>query len=479
MTDWNGRKVAVIGLDPSGLAVCELLARLGAKASAFSAETPPSQKVTGALRDRGAVLGNEKDLEQAEAAVHSAAVSRNSPLAERLLARGIPVLSDLELASRHFYCLNAAITGTNGKTTTAELLAAMLAQSQRKTIRAGASGQPVCSITEQTRDLDFVVLDVHSFQLESIDHFRPAVAVLLNLKPDHMDRYEKLSSYARTLGRLFQNQQVFDWAVIQSEALAHLRELGIPVPSKLITFSARSRRADIYLDRGLLISSISNWSGPLFNMDQCALRGPHQAENVMAALAAGHVMRIPLDEMAAAVKNFQPSPHRQEVVAEANGVQFINNSKAMNVDAAGQSIEAIPPGAGGAPNVWLIAGGKDKGLQYHDLGPLLAQRVKGAFLIGEAQEKLRAAWGLFTPCTASGSLLEAVQKAAENAAAGDFVLLSPACSSLDMFQSYQDRGEAFREAVHRVVNPAAAAAARAELKTRFPTNDNNASKSIS
>ena len=167
----------------------------------------------------------------------------------------------------------------------------------------------------------------------------------------------------------------------------------------------------------------------------------------MAALAAGHVLRIPLEEMAEAIRNYRPGPHRLEKVAQVDGVTYINNSKGLNASAVEQSIEALPVGPGGAPNIWLIAGGKDKGQQYHDLGPLLARRVKGAFLLGETREKLRAAWSLFTPCMVAGSLLEAVEKAAENAAAGDFVLLSPACSSLDMFQNYQHRGEVFRQAV--------------------------------
>lgn len=370
-------------------------------------------------------------------------------------------MSDLELASRHFRCLSIAITGTNGKTTTAELLAAMLAEGQRKTVRAGASGLPVADAVEQTRELDFATLDVNSFQLEGIEHFRPIVGVLTNMRGDHLDRYGKVSEYARVLGGLFKNQQVFDWAIIQSEALAHLRSLEIPIPSKIITFSAQNRRADLYLDRGLLISSLPNWNGPLFNMDQCSLRGPHHAENVMAALAVGRVLRLPLEQMVAAIKEYRPGPHRMELVAEVNGVKFVNNSKAMNIDAVQQSIQVIPEGAGGEPNVWLIAGGRDKGLEYHDLGPLLAQRVKGAFLLGESREKLRAAWSLFTPCSVVETLLEAVSKAAQNAVTGDVILLSPACSSYDMFRGYQHRGESFRTAVQTVVASSNRQAARA------------------
>jgi UDP-N-acetylmuramoylalanine--D-glutamate ligase len=255
---------------------------------------------------------------------------------------------------------------------------------------------------------------------------------------------------------------VFDWAIVQSEALAHLRELGIEIPSKIITFSAQNRRADIFLDHGLLVSSLPNWSGPLFNMEQSPLSGPHNAENIMAAMAVGRVLRVPLEQMILALKAYKPGPHRLETVAEINGVRFINNSKAMNVAAVQQSLEALTAGTGGEPNIWLIAGGKDKGLDYHDLGPLLAQRVKGAFLLGESREKLRASWSLFTPCTVVNSLLEAVQSAAENAASGDIVLLSPACSSFDMFENYQDRGRMFRAAVEQLAKTADLKCNRAE-----------------
>jgi UDP-N-acetylmuramoylalanine--D-glutamate ligase len=456
MDEFRNRKVVVIGLDPSGSAACELLKAAGAHVFGIAVPTEnPSQKQTPDLAGLGVKIISEKALpKDLEFVIHSSQVSAQLPLIGKLAKRGAKVLSDLELAARGFFCLSVAITGTNGKTTTAELVASMLEGSQRKTVRAGASGEPVCSITEQTRSLDFVTLDLNSFQLESIEHFRPSVAVITNLRGDHMDRYASVSDYVRAIGRVLKNQQAFDWAIIQSEALAHLRALGIEIPSKVITFSARNNRADIYLDRGLLISSLANWSGPLFNMEQCSLFGPHNAENVMAALAVGRVLRVPLEQMILALKGYTPGPHRLELVGEANGVKYINNSKAMNVDAVQQSIEALPAGSGGESNIWLIAGGKDKGLDYHDLGPLLARRVKGAFLLGETREKLRASWSLFTPCTVVSSLLEAVQRVAESAVPGDIVLLSPACSSFDMFRSYQDRGQNFRMAVEQHIKSA-------------------------
>src|SRR5439155_22837026 len=198
-----------------------------------------------------------------------------------------------------------------------------------------------------------------------------------------------------------------------------------------------------------LIGQLPDWTGPLLDLAKCKLRGPHNAENLMAALAVGHVLRIPLEEMAETLVAYETAPHRCEPVAEINGVRFINDSKATNLDAVQKALLSMPLAKAGEPNVLLIAGGQDKGFEFHDIGPLLSQRVKQAFLLGETREKIRAAWSLFTPCTVVASLLEAVQQSAASAVPGDVVLLSPACSSFDMFQNYQHRGEVFRQAIRQ------------------------------
>jgi UDP-N-acetylmuramoylalanine--D-glutamate ligase len=455
MRDLTDKRVLVIGHDGSARAAARLAVAKGARVSVVPAGPESvSERDIEALENLGAEtlkLGGAPKAEF-DVAVLSQAIPRTSEIVYPLIEKNVPVISDLELASEHFFCLAVAITGTNGKTTTAEFLEEMVNRCGKKTLKAGGSDAAICDIVEQTRELDFATLEVNSFQLESIEQFRPSVAVILNLKPDHMDRYERMSNYARTLARVFSNQQPFDWAIVQSEALAQLRALGVEIPSKVITFSANNRRADIYLDRTLLISQIPDWDGPLLDMDSCRLKGPHNAENVMAALAVGRVLKLPLEEMVEAVKAHVPGPHRFEMVAEAGGVTFINDSKAMNMDAVQKALQAAPAGRGGEPNIFLIAGGKDKGLEFHDLGPLLAQRVKGAFLLGEMREKLRAAWSLFTPCAIVESIAEAVKSAAEAARHGDVVLLSPGCSSFDMFQSYQQRGDQFREAVENWIS---------------------------
>jgi UDP-N-acetylmuramoylalanine--D-glutamate ligase len=445
------KQVLVIGLGASGRAATRLLLRRGAKVTAIdSGDTPELHREANQLHALGvrveldAVAPPDRNF---DFAVVSPGVAPSSRLVREVAQRDIPVIGEIELGFQQALCLNIAISGTNGKTTTTELIERMLVHHQRKTIAAGNIGRPLCEVVDQTKDLDFLTLEVSSFQLESIQFFRPAVAVLLNITPDHLDRYPTMHEYVAAKARLFMNQQPFDWAIIQSEALAQMRSMGLKIPSKVITFSANNRRADIYLERGLIISRMPDWPGPLLNLEQCQLRGPHNAENLMAVLAVSRVLRLPLEATVETLKSYAPAPHRCELVAEINGVQYINDSKATNLDAVHKALLSVPPSKAGEPNIFLIAGGKDKGFEFHDIGPLLAQRVKQAFLLGETREKIRAAWSLFTPCEVVDSLLEAITEAHKNAVSGDVVVLSPACSSFDMFQNYQHRGEVFRQAV--------------------------------
>ena len=453
MFDLKNKNVLVIGLGGRGRAACELLHRSGA--SVFGVDSADNLDLRAGVEKLP--LGIEVALgvstpprRQFSLAVVSPAVPADTELVQSVLSSRVPMIGELELGFQQSQCLSIGISGTNGKGTTAELVERVLAQNQRKTVLSGHRARPVCSVIEQTRDLDFLVLQVNSFQLEHTEFFRPAVAVLMNLAPDHLDRYATADDYVRASARLFRNQQAFDWAIIQSEALNRLRALDLPVPGKTITFSANDRTADICLDRGLLISRLPNWSGPLLDMDHCQIRGPHNAENLMAALAVGHVLRLPLETMVGALKTYTSGPHRFELIGEVNGVQFINDSKATNVDALHKALLAARSGRSGEPNVWLIAGGKDKGVDFHEIGPVLSKRVKHAFLIGESGEKIRAAWSLFTPCTLFNSLVEALPEAAKNAASGDVVLLSPACSSFDQFRDYQERGEKFCQFVKSI-----------------------------
>ena len=460
MLDLKQKAVLVIGLGRRGSAACELLRASDARVVALDcADTPELRSEADRLRSRGVEvhLGvNQAPGRDFSLAVVSPAVPSDNPLLAELAARQIPVIGELELGYQQARCLTMAVAGTNGKATTGELIESMLLRNQRKTLLCGHGARPVCAAVGQSSELDYLLLQVNAFQLETTRFFRPAIAVLMNLAPDHRDRYPRAADYARVMARLFANQQSFDWAVVQSEALSQLRSANLPLPAKLITFSAQNRRADLYLDRGRIISRLTDWSWPLLDLSHCQLQGAHNAENLMAALAVGRILRLPLEAMTDVLAAQPAGPHRFERVGEINGVTYINDSKATNVDALHRALEYAPGGAG-EPNIWLIAGGIDKGLEYYDVGPLISRRVKGAFLIGAAAEKLRAAWGLFTPCTLLGSLLEAVVAATAIAVPGDVILLSPACSSFDQFRNYQHRGEVFRQAFADLAGHAPAA----------------------
>ena len=472
MFELANKDILVIGLGGRGRAACELLRRSGARVVGVdTSDTPDLRHSAESLKPLGieVTLGvSHPPKGDFSLAVLSPAVPSNEPLVQEIMQSNVPLIGELELGFQQSKCLSIAIAGTNGKGTTAELIERLLVSNQRKTVLSGHRARPVCSVVEQSKELDFLILQVNSFQLELTQYFRPAVAVLMNLAPDHLDRYASAADYARVHGRLFRNQQTFDWAIIQSEALARLRELDLPIPAKVITLSAHDHEADITLDRGLLIGRMPNWAGPLLDMDHCQVRGPHNAENLMAALAVGHVLRLPLETMVDPMRSYFAGAHRCEIVAEINGVQYINDAKCTNVDALRKSLMSARAKSAAEPNVWLIAGGRNKGLEFHDVGPLLSQRVKQGLVFGEASEKIRAAWSLFTPCKVFESLVEAVNEAAKLASAGDVVLFSPACSSLDQFRNYQQRGEIFCETVKSISRGASGETPNAMGKSEEP-----------
>jgi UDP-N-acetylmuramoylalanine--D-glutamate ligase len=419
------------------------------------ADTPELRRALAALAPLGVTtrLGVSEPLRgHFDLAVLSPGVPLTQPLLQPLLQAGVPILAELELGCRFLRCPYVGITGTNGKTTTTELVERMLNHCGRRTVAAGNIGLPVCAVLQHNTPCDVLTLEVSSFQLETIHQFRPHAAVLLNITPDHLDRYPGMPDYLRAKACIFMNQQATDWAIIQLDAWNQMRALSLAVQARLILFSATETGGDLWWDRGIIHSRLPGWEGPLLDMRQCRLRGVHNAENLMATLAVAYALQLPKDSALEALKTYAPAPHRCEWVADIRGVQYINDSKATNVDAVRKAILSMPHAETSGPNLWLIAGGKDKGLDFHELGPLLAQRVKGAFLIGEMRHKMRSAWHLYVPCELVDDLPTAVQRAAEKAQPGDVVLLSPACSSFDQFRDYQHRGEVFRASVLALKN---------------------------
>lgn len=265
------KHVLVIGLGDRGRSACELLIGRGARVTAVDvADTAELRKGVERLRQLGVMVAlGATDLPDGafDLAVLSPAVARRDTLVQQVLQKHIHLISELELGYQESKCLSLAVAGTNGKSTTAALIQHILTASHRKTLLAGDWRRPLCSFVDQTKDLDCLVLQVNAFQLEQTEFFRPVVAVLTNLAPDHLDRYATPAEYVAAHAGLFRNQQAFDWAVVQSEALSRVRAAGIPIPAKLITFSATDPSAELHVDRGLLISRLPDWSGPLLDMD--------------------------------------------------------------------------------------------------------------------------------------------------------------------------------------------------------------------
>jgi UDP-N-acetylmuramoylalanine--D-glutamate ligase len=364
-----------------------------------------------------------------------------------VLAQRTPLLSELELAYRFCLCPIVAITGTNGKTTTTELIAAMLTGCGKRTVAAGNIGHAFSDAVEASAGLDALVLEVSSFQLEKIEHFRANISVLLNITPDHLDRYESMDEYAAAKALVLLNQQPEDTAVISVEALKQLRRMCLPIRARAITFSAYNRVANVWLDSSdadTIWCRLPECHGILMKLSETNLRGAHNAENVLATLATGLAMGLPVARMREAICTYSPQPHRCEFVTEVAGVSFINDSKATNGDAVEKALRSLPG------HSVLISGGRDKGLDFSSLKQVISEKVKLAVLIGEAQNKMWHAWSKAVPCVRASSMEEAVQVAASHTLPGDTVLLSPACASFDMFENYEHRGNEFKRHVFNI-----------------------------
>jgi UDP-N-acetylmuramoylalanine--D-glutamate ligase len=430
MIPLSARRALVIGRDGSGDAAAALLGRRGV--SVIQVEAGEGAAACPEGRD------------PVELVVVSAGVGgRAAAGVESWMTRGIPVIGERELAFQQSYCLHVAVTGATGKRTTAELIAHLLRASGRRVEVAAGPDRPACGIADGTRDLDFLVHAVAPEELEFLQYFRPVVGVLLNA-PER-DEAEAGEAGVRRYARLFATQQPFDWAVVESRAMARLEAAGLGLPGKGITFSAASRQADIGFDRGLLVSRIEGWAGPLWDMARGRLRGQHFAEDAMAALAVGRVLRLGLDEMTTALAGFEAPPGRFEWLGEIGGVRYVNDACANHLEALDRALMALAPTPPESPFIWLIAGGARHGRHFYDLGPVLSPRVKHAFVLGESASAMQAAWQLFTPCTPVTSLLDAANRAVEQATPGDVILFSPGCPSRGTLPEFGAGTDVFRD----------------------------------
>ena len=435
---YSGKNVAVLGAGLSGTAAAMLLRKEGAAVTVLdSAEENKLLKSTlDDLRGRGVTVrcgsAAETDSSAYDLVVLSPGIDPLSPLATNFSSRKIETIGELELGWQSVDVPVIAITGTNGKTTTTELLAQMLNACGQRTIACGNIGKPLCEVALEDRDLDVLTVEVSSFQLETITTFRPSISVWLNFAPDHLDRYRSVAEYRAAKLRIFENQTADDVAVINAgESLPK-------IAARTVGFSAYANRADFRLEGG----SILYENRPVLRMADMKLRGSHNIENVMAALAVGLARGLTFEQMVPPLQSYEPRPHRCEFVRDVGGVSYINDSKATNLDAVEKALLAQNR------KVVLIAGGKDKGFTFETLRPLVAEKARRVILIGEMATRICQDWKEAVPCEIANSLADAVERAHAVAESGEVVLFSPGTSSFDMFKSYADRGDQFRALVH-------------------------------
>ena len=455
----RGKRVLVVGLARTGVSTALFCAARGARVTASDARSAAQLGETvGHLREAGCTLElgahtNPTFLAQ-DLIVPSPGVPATLPALVGARQAGIPIRSEIELASHFLRGRLVAITGSNGKTTTTALVAHILAGAGIPVIVAGNIGTPLISRVEESTDRSVTVAEVSSFQLELIDSFLPDIAVMLNLTPDHLDRHASFEEYCRAKLRLFQNQTERDFAVLNADDPVVARQA--PSGPRICWFS-RSRRVAVgaSLRDSRIVFRDDGGETHLLDRGDIGLRGEHNVENVLAAASAAWLSGAAAPAIAAGVRSFPGVEHRLELVAEIGGVHFFNDSKATNVDAALKALSAFSGG------LHVILGGKDKGGSYAPLIEPLRRRARLVLLIGAAAENIEDQIGAAVPVMRAGTLDRALALAWERARPGDTILLAPACASFDQFENYEHRGRVFKQLVRALdVTHAAAGPAR-------------------
>ncbi len=449
MNDVRGKRVLVVGLGRSGHAVALCLRRHGAVVTvtdirppaAFSAFLPEllAEKIGLELGSQRAEVFLAHDL-----VVVSPGVPWDLPQLEATRARGIPILPEIEVAGWYMSGPIVGITGSNGKTTTTTLLGKMLVASGLPTFVGGNIGVPLSSAVDRVTTDSIIVTELSSFQLEAIRDFRPHVAVMLNLSPNHLDRHSSFEAYAQAKRQIFRNQRVDDYAILNADD-SWVRGLGPALAARKVFFSRLQQLpCGVFVSNGSVVYRMGHLERVILETRDVRLRGGFNLEDVLGATAAACVLGADFDAVRSAVREFQGVEHRLEYVRGISGVEFYNNSKATSVDATLKSLEAFEQG------VHLILGGKDKGAPYVPLRPLLEDRVREVLLIGAAADRIAQELSGAVELIRAGNLESAVLKAFQRARPGDVVLLAPACSSFDQFQDYEHRGRVFKESVERL-----------------------------
>jgi UDP-N-acetylmuramoylalanine--D-glutamate ligase len=436
-------KVLVVGLGKTGLSCARYLSAHGYELAVTDsrAQPPGLETLRTEFPDVALFLGGfeERVFDLAEELVVSPGVSVKEPLVARALARGVPVIGDIELFARAATAPVIAITGSNGKSTVTSLVGAMAREAGRDVRVGGNLGTPALDLLRDVEP-DCYVLELSSFQLETTYSLNPAVATVLNVSPDHMDRYGELADYAQAKGRILRGDGVMvlnaDDPVVAAMAEPGRRciyfTLGEPADGN---YGLRQRGGQTWLCKG---------GAELIEAGELLLRGRHNLANALAALALGEAAGFGLEPMLSALRGFPGLAHRTQWVANTQGVDWFDDSKGTNVGATVAAVQGM------AGPVVLIAGGDGKGQDFSPLKPVLADKARAVVLIGRDAPLIEQALGGAVPTVHAADMNAAVQQAAELAQAGDSVLLSPACASFDMFSGYEERGRVFVDAVRRM-----------------------------
>lgn len=441
----SGLPVLVVGAARSGVAAAHLLARRGAMVTLTDqkATLPEASELQAAGVRLELGRHTMQSFETTRLVVMSPGVPLELPEVARARALGIPVIGELELASRWLRGPIVAITGTKGKSTTTTLVGRMLEAAGRRVMVGGNIGYPVSAQVEASTADTVHVIEASSFQLEATDTFRPWIAALLNFSPDHLDRHPGEAAYAAAKTRIFANQQADDWAVINADSPEAMR-LSQQTRARVVRYGLDTDTAEVHAGRGFVWHRTSEGDVPLLPISAVHLSGRHMLSNVVAATAISHLAGATEASLAQALEGFTGLEHVMEPVGQRGGVRFVNDSKATNVDAAARSIESFD-------KVVAIVGGKFKGGDFADLAEPLRSHGRAVVAIGEARPMVRAALAEVVPVVEASTLADAVRQAWDLAVPDGVVLLAPACSSFDMFRDYADRGMRFKEEVQRLI----------------------------
>jgi UDP-N-acetylmuramoylalanine--D-glutamate ligase len=446
--DLHGKKVLVVGLARTGIATAKFLKTKGSLVT--TTEVQPKEEMKEAVEElKGMGISMEWGGHQIETFLNqdiivvSPGVDLNIHPIQKAMGKGVRVFSEIELAYSFIRIPIIAVTGTNGKTTTAMLIGAMLKEDGKKVGVGGNVGEPLVLFTNGKDRWEVLVVEISSFQLEAIEDFRPRISVLLNITEDHLDRYPHYKDYIEAKMRIFTNQNSEDWAILNRDdpIVMQYRE---KVKAKKVLFSLRETLDEGTFSNGQSISLRLGREVETYSLSKALLKGIHNVENMMAALTAVRIFGCSKKAVQEVLNRFEGLEHRLEFVREIEGVRFYNDSKGTNVGSVVKSLQSF------LEPVILIAGGKDKNGDLSPLKELVRDRVKYLILMGEAKERMNRELGGQTDVVMAKTMEEAVFLARQKAKGGEVVLLSPACSSFDMFKDYKERGKVFKEAVKRL-----------------------------